>query len=112
MGTVLLGRRIPDGQPVVIKLMRPNLSPTHTRRNFEHETTLLARFHHPNAVALYDSDLLSDPPFLILEYVPGVSLSACSAARHASTRTAPAASWPRSAMYFKRPTTPASSTAT
>lgn len=75
MGQVLLGRRIPDGQPVVIKLMRPELAADPlAQRNFEHETTLLARFRHPNAVALHDADLLGNPPCLILEYVPGVSL--------------------------------------
>src|SRR5262245_15757910 len=45
------------------------------RDRFQRETLLMARFHHPGAVTLYDASL-SDPlgPCIVMEYVKGVNL--------------------------------------
>src|SRR5262245_28162532 len=48
---------------------------TKFRDRFERETLLMARFHHPGAVTLYDASL-NDPlgPCIVMEYVKGVNL--------------------------------------
>jgi serine/threonine protein kinase len=53
MGQVYLGRRLKDGQPVVIKVMHGHIAVDPAfRKNFEREMELMTRFRHPNAVTL------------------------------------------------------------
>jgi eukaryotic-like serine/threonine-protein kinase len=76
MGQVYLGRRLKDGQAVVIKVMHGHIAVDPTfRKNFEREMQLMTRFRHPNAVALYDASL-DEPPCIVMEYVPGETLDA------------------------------------
>lgn len=42
--------------------------------SLRHEAQLLARFNHPNLVRVYDLDEEATFPFLVLEYVDGLSL--------------------------------------
>ena len=43
-------------------------------RFFAAESALVGRLHHPNVVQLFDAVHNEDPPYLVLEYVPGVTL--------------------------------------
>jgi len=76
MGKVFLARQLDLARDVVIKVMHEHIATdTKFRDRFQRETLLMARFHHPGAVTLYDASL-SDPlgPCIVMEYVKGVNL--------------------------------------
>jgi serine/threonine protein kinase len=76
MGKVFLARQLDLTRDVVIKVMHEHIAAdTKFRDRFQRETLLMARFHHPGAVTLYDASL-SDPhgPCIVMEYVKGVNL--------------------------------------
>ena len=76
MGKVYLARQQDLGRQVVVKVMHDHVAADpRFRDRFQRETLLMARFHHPNAVTLYDASL-NDPngPCIVMEYVKGVNL--------------------------------------
>ena len=78
MGRVYLARQIDLGRQVVVKVMHDHIAAeAKFCDRFQRETLLMARFHHPNAVTLYDASL-TDPagPCIVMEYVKGVNLEA------------------------------------
>ena len=76
MGRVYLARQLDLGREVVVKVMHDHIAtdPKFCDR-FQRETLLMARFHHPGAVTLYDASL-TDPngPCIVMEFVKGVNL--------------------------------------
>ena len=66
-------------RPVAIKLVRADLLESEDRdeylRRFNNEARIAGRCLHANIVAIYDFALHEGNPFLVLEYVEGVSLS-------------------------------------
>jgi serine/threonine protein kinase len=76
MGQVFLGRHLPSGREVVIKVMRDHLATMpRLRAAFQREMQVMMRFRHPYAVALLDAALEGPGrPCLILEYVVGPTL--------------------------------------
>lgn len=76
MGQAFLGRYLPTGRQVVIKIMREHVAKNpRLRAAFARELRAMKRFRHPHAVALLDADLdNAEKPCLILEYVDGVTL--------------------------------------
>lgn len=76
MGRVYLARQLDLGREVVVKVMHEHIAADPKFRDrFQRETLLMARFHHPGAVTLYDASL-NDPngPCIVMEYVKGVNL--------------------------------------
>ena len=76
MGRVYLARQSDLGREVVVKVMHEHIAADEKfRERFQRETLLMARFHHPGAVTLYDANL-NDPngPCIVMEYVKGVNL--------------------------------------
>jgi len=76
MGRVYLARQTDLGRQVVVKVMHDHIAADgQFRKRFERETLLMARFHHPYAVTLYDASL-NDPagPCIVMEYVKGGNL--------------------------------------
>ena len=76
MGRVYLARQLDLGRDVVVKVMHDHIATDEKFRDrFQRETLLMARFHHPGAVTLYDATL-NDPngPCIVMEYVKGVNL--------------------------------------
>jgi serine/threonine-protein kinase len=76
MGRVYLARQLDLGRDVVVKVMHEHIAAdAKFRDRFQRETLLMARFHHPGAVTLYDASL-SDPlgPCIVMEYVKGLNL--------------------------------------
>ena len=53
------------------------------RSQFVREARAAASIDHPNIVRVFDVDVEHDPPFLVMEYVDGISLQAAVAARGA-----------------------------
>ncbi|HEU0152901.1 MAG TPA: serine/threonine-protein kinase [Arenimonas sp.] len=84
MGVVYLGRRADNAydQQVAIKLVRPVhlLATADFRRQlitrFEEERTILARMSHPNVARILDGgSTATGIPYLVMEYVDGISLT-------------------------------------
>ena len=78
MGRVYLARQSDLGRMVVVKVMHDHIAADEKfRERFHRETKLMARFHHPYAVTLYDASL-NDPdgPCIVMEYVKGGNLEA------------------------------------
>lgn len=84
MGVVYLGRRADNvyDQQVAIKLVRPVhlLATAAFRRQlisrFEDERSILARMSHPNVARILDGgSTVGGIPYLVMEYVDGVSLT-------------------------------------
>jgi class 3 adenylate cyclase/tRNA A-37 threonylcarbamoyl transferase component Bud32 len=76
MATVFLARETALGRLVALKVLSPEVARDQTARlRFEREGRAVASILHPNVVAVYHVDRLSDGvPFLVLQYVRGVSL--------------------------------------
>ncbi|MFI5370095.1 MAG: tetratricopeptide repeat protein [Candidatus Eisenbacteria bacterium] len=79
MGTVVLAER-DDGQfeqRVAIKVVRSDAWAPGARERFVQERRILARLQHPNIARLLDGGVLADgAPFLVMEYVEGLPISA------------------------------------
>ncbi len=79
MGTVYLARRA-DGrfeQQVAVKLLKRGTDTEEVLRRFHAERRILARLEHPNIARLLDGGETEDGlPFFVMEYVPGVPLTA------------------------------------
>ncbi len=60
---------------VAVKVLHPNmLNEVSSRKRFRREALMLSRLNHPNVEAVYDFNSEDGVDYLILEYVPGVSL--------------------------------------
>lgn len=59
--------------PVAVKVLRVDPE-TRIDTRLGHEARLLARLNHPHIVRVWDFDEASDPPYLVLEWVDGLSL--------------------------------------
>jgi tRNA A-37 threonylcarbamoyl transferase component Bud32 len=78
---VFLARDEFHGRDVAIKRVRawasasgPGATATHSQRFFAAEAALAGRLQHPNVVQILDAVPEQDAPFLVMEYVPGVTL--------------------------------------
>lgn len=75
MGIVYRARRRDDGQIVAVKVIRKDrLQHEEAVRRFRREAQAAARLSHPNIVSVFDSDHSGDTHFLVMEFVPGVTL--------------------------------------
>src|SRR5205807_790007 len=76
MGKVFLARQLDLDRQVVVKVRHDHIAadPEFCDR-FKRETLLMAKFHHPYAVTLFDASL-NDPqgPCIVMEYIKGVPL--------------------------------------
>ncbi|NCT83230.1 MAG: protein kinase [Comamonadaceae bacterium] len=77
---VFLARDPFQGMEVAIKRMRAWAPPADapgsdfSSRFFSAEAALAGRLHHPNVVAILDAVAGGEAPYLVMEYVPGVTL--------------------------------------
>lgn len=63
------------GRPVAIKKLRSSLPKDEpARARFEREARAIATLRHPNIVQIYDFDIQSDHPYMVMEFVEGRSL--------------------------------------
>jgi len=72
--TVYTAEDLALGRTVAVKLFGPpsEVSDAERRRD---EARVLATLRHPAIVTIFDAHLDHDPPFLVLEYVPGPTLA-------------------------------------
>jgi serine/threonine protein kinase len=76
-GDFWAGRRLSDGAPVAIKLLKPELfSNAKAVARFERETRLLASFDHPNLLRVLDHGRTEEgAPWVVTELTQGRALS-------------------------------------
>ena len=87
MGSVFLAEHAVLGRRVAVKALSDELRADPTaRRRFVREARAAAALDHPNIVRVFDVDMTNDPPFLVMEFVDGISLQA--AVSHAGTFSA------------------------
>ena len=82
MGAVYRARDEHLARDVAIKVLPPGtLTDESTRKHFHTEALILSRLNHPNVATIYDFDTQQGVDFLVMEYIPGITLSEKVAAR-------------------------------
>lgn len=77
MATVYLAERSGFAQRVAVKLLHRTVRSDLDRRLFERERKALASLEHPNIARLIDGGVSeNDEPFLVMEFVEGLSITA------------------------------------
>jgi serine/threonine-protein kinase len=76
MATVYLAHDRVAGQPVAIKVLRPELAVTVAAERFQREVAILSRFSHPNILPLLDSGAEGLFVYFVMPYARGDSLRA------------------------------------
>ena len=80
MGQVYLAHHLTTGRPVAIKVLNAQLVHDPVARvRFTREAQAAAAMTHPNIVRVIDVDADATPPFLVMEYIDGLSLQAAVA---------------------------------
>jgi serine/threonine-protein kinase len=80
MGSVFLAEHAVLGRRVALKALSESLrADPGARKRFVREARAAAALDHPNIVRVFDVNMNSDPPFLVMEYVDGLSLQAAVA---------------------------------
>jgi eukaryotic-like serine/threonine-protein kinase len=88
MGAVYLAERADDQfrKQVAIKVVRGGLATEETRRRFLHERQILAGIDHSNIAKLLDGGTTDEGlPYLVMDYVEGVSINGYCDAHELST---------------------------
>ena len=76
MGVVYLARDEHLERDVAVKVLPyGTLSDESSRRRFRNEAMVLSRLNHPNIATIFDFDTQQGLDFLVMEYIPGVTLS-------------------------------------
>ena len=76
MAEVYLGEHVALQREVAVKILRnqyeddPNLL-----ERFQREARVVAKLRHSNIVQVFDFDSIEGRPYLVMEYIPGISLS-------------------------------------
>ncbi len=80
MSHVFLAEHAVLGKRVAVKVLSANLRADKVaRRRFVREARASAAIEHPNIVHVFDVDMDHDPPYLVMEFVDGISLQAAVA---------------------------------
>ena len=76
MAEVYLGTHTTLQREVVVKILRSNYEDNSVAlERFQREARVVAKLRHPNIVQVFDFDTIDDQPYLVMEYIPGPSLS-------------------------------------
>ena len=83
MAEVYIGTHTTLQRAVAIKLLRNQyLDDPDLLERFQREARVVASLRHPNIVQVFDFDIFNGQPYLVMEFVPGVSLSTYLRALH------------------------------
>ncbi len=75
MAEVYLGRHTTLNRPVAVKILHAHLADDeHQRARFIAEAQAIAALRHANIVQVFDFDVTSDSPFIVMELLDGLSL--------------------------------------
>ena len=73
---VYLGEHVALQREVAVKILRNQYEDdSQLLERFEREARVVAKLRHSNIVQVFDFDTVEGRPYLVMEYVPGVSLS-------------------------------------
>ena len=76
MGVVYRARDEHLDREVAIKVLRPGtIADEAARRRFQNEARALSKLNHPNIATIHDFDTQRGTDFLVMEYLPGETLS-------------------------------------
>ena len=76
MGTVFLARQVKLDRPVAIKMLpESRIEDQKALARFEREMKAVGRLNHPHIVQAYDAGEAEQVPYLVMEYVDGLSLA-------------------------------------
>jgi len=76
MGEVFRARDAHLGRDVALKVLPPGtFTNDHARRLFRKEADALSKLNHPNIVTVHDFDTQENLDYLVMEHVPGTTLS-------------------------------------
>jgi len=76
MGEVYRARDQHLDRDVAIKVLPPGmLTDESARKHFHKEALILSQLNHPNVATIYDFDTERGVDFLVMEYIPGITLS-------------------------------------
>ena len=102
-----------DGSIVALKVLRTDRGANSAMlRRFRKEARLMAQVNNPNVVNLLEYNEDDGAPYLVLEFVAGDHLGACSKYVGSSTSQRPSRSWPAWPAASPTPTSAGLSTAT
>ncbi len=60
---------------VALKILRPGtVANEHSRKRFRKEALALSKLNHPNIATIHDFDTQQSVDFLVMEYIPGITL--------------------------------------
>ncbi len=80
MGQIFLAEQIGTGRRVAIKVLHNSAENAPlARERFVREAFASFKLSHPNIVQIYDANPEADPPYLVMEYVDGLSLQSAVA---------------------------------
>jgi serine/threonine protein kinase/tetratricopeptide (TPR) repeat protein len=76
MGEVYRARDEHLARDVAIKVLPPGtLTDESARKHFRKEALILSQLNHPNVATIHDFDMQQGVDFLVMEYIPGITLS-------------------------------------
>src|ERR1035437_5453174 len=76
MGEIYLARDQHLARDVAIKVLPPRtLADESARKQFRKEGLILSQLNHPNIATIHDFDTQQGVDFLVMEYIPGITLS-------------------------------------
>src|ERR1019366_3662787 len=76
MGEVYRARDEHLARDVAIKVLPPGtLIDESARKHFHKEALILSQLNHPNVTTIHDFDTQQGVDFLVMEYIPGITLS-------------------------------------
>ncbi|SPF37276.1 Serine/threonine protein kinase with TPR repeats [Candidatus Sulfotelmatobacter kueseliae] len=76
MGEVYRARDEHLARDVAIKVLPPGtLTDGSARKHFHKEALILSQLNHPNVATIHDFDTQQNVDFLVMEYIPGITLS-------------------------------------
>jgi serine/threonine protein kinase len=77
MGAVYKAERVPVGKLVAIKFLHASYkNDSEFQSRFERETRVMSKLAHPNCVSVLDFGVWKNAPYLVMEFVDGITLRA------------------------------------
>jgi eukaryotic-like serine/threonine-protein kinase len=77
MGAVYKAERVPIGKLVAIKFLHASFAnDSEFQARFERETRVMSKLNHPNCVSVLDFGVWQNAPYLVMDYVDGITLRA------------------------------------